>query len=150
MRVCPSVEALRVFWQSQVRNPQMSNADIASRVDLRERCIPISLHGDGVPVAGLGKAWARITDVWSWCSCIGQGSTLEMTFYIYAVFHKMLSTTLNARTYRRFAEKLRWSLYWLWLGRWPTHDANGEPYLRVRFFNTKSLAHAATLHFISK
>ena len=45
---------------------------VPARPDMREKCIPLAIHGDGTPVTGVGKAWSKQYDVWSWCSLLGQ------------------------------------------------------------------------------
>ena len=44
------------FWEAARKHPMLTNHAILSRRDYRTKGIPISLHGDGVPVAGIGKA----------------------------------------------------------------------------------------------
>lgn len=44
------------FWAAASRHPMLTNHAVLSRRDYRTKGIPISLHGDGVPVAGIGKA----------------------------------------------------------------------------------------------
>jgi hypothetical protein len=40
-------------------HPQMSSHPLRGRADYRQKAIPLSLHGDGVPVAGVGKAFIQ-------------------------------------------------------------------------------------------
>ena len=37
--------------------------------------VPISLHGDGTPVSGIGKAWSKSVDIWSWTSLVARGGS---------------------------------------------------------------------------
>ena len=115
------------FWGTQDNSPQFVDA-VRNRENLRTHCVPIAVHGDGVAVAGRAKAWTKVLDVWSWCSLLGTGKTLDMQFYIFSLFQGLLSTKDGRSTYRRIHERMRWSLFWLWLGRHPTHDPYGEPY----------------------
>jgi hypothetical protein len=127
--ITPGTDAITAFWDAMAQNPQMDNDDIRGRADFRTRCIPISIHGDGVPVSGVGKSWVKLLDVWSWSSLLGRGSTMDACFYIFSVFTKLCCTQEGYKTYDHVSWKLRWSLYWLWLGRWPTHDADGVAYV---------------------
>eukprot|EP00969_Alexandrium_andersonii_P195699 8645728-Alexandrium_andersonii.AAC.1 len=52
-------------------------------------CIPLALHGDGVPVSGVGKAWSKSLDVYSWCSLLGKGCTVQSNYIIVALFTKL-------------------------------------------------------------
>ena len=54
--------------------------------NFRRRAIPLSLHGDGVPVTGVGKSWGESMDIYSWNSLLGSGSTLQFNFYIWSIF----------------------------------------------------------------
>ena len=38
--------------------------------NFKNLAIPISMHGDEVPVVGVGKIWARNALSFSWCSLI--------------------------------------------------------------------------------
>ena len=31
--------------------------------------IPITIHGDGAPISGLGKSWLKLAEIHSWSSC---------------------------------------------------------------------------------
>ena len=110
-------------------NPQLDNADIQHRRDFWTKCVAIKSHGDGVPVVGVGKSWNKMLDIWSWTSCLGSGATLDCCFYMFSIFQPLLSNIAGQKTYVHIAHRLRWSFYWLWLGRWPTHDADGNAYL---------------------
>ena len=39
------------------------------------RTIPFAIHGDGTPIQGIGKAWAKQVEVWSWQSLLSRSST---------------------------------------------------------------------------
>lgn len=120
-------ERIGRFWSTQENSPQFVD-EVRNRENLRTHCVPIALHGDGVAVVGRGKAWAKMLDVWSWCSLLGTGKTVDTQFYIFSLFQGLLSTKDGHSTYRRIHGRMRWSLFWLWLGRHPTHDPYGEPY----------------------
>ena len=128
-RICPSTGTLRDLWQAMRGNPQMDFDEIRTRGNVETKCVAIRIHGDYVPGAGTGKAWCR-KDV-SWSSIHGRGSTLPCCFYIYSCFEKLLSNAFGHSTYRQFSRKIRWSLWRLWLGRWPTDDSNGVAYLQA-------------------
>ena len=85
-RICPGAAAIRSFWNALANSPQLDNDDIMSRPDFKDRCIPITVHGDGVPVTGIGKSYGGMCDVWSWTSALGSGSTIDVTFYIFQCF----------------------------------------------------------------
>ena len=138
-RICPSTGALSDFWRATRGNPQIDFDEIRARGNFETKCVPIRRHGDDVPVTGTGKAWCKKMSGFSWSSILGRGSTLQRMFYIYSCFEKLLSNAFGHTTYRQFSRKIRWSLWWLWLGRWPTHDSNGVAYLQAGVISNSSL-----------
>jgi hypothetical protein len=36
--------------------------------------LPLSLHGDGVPVTGVGKSWSKGVESYSWASSLSEGT----------------------------------------------------------------------------
>ena len=105
-RACPSVDTIREFWDAMVGNPQMDNADITAKPNLRSKCIPITIHGDGVPVSGLGKSWSKLIDVWHWTSLLGSGGTMDMCMYIFSVYQRSLSKVYGFKTYNWIQQNL--------------------------------------------
>ena len=90
------------------------------------RCVPISLHRDEVPVAGLGKVWGKKMVNFSWSSHVGVPSTKDGQFWIWGMFEKTGVETGSDRTLDEFFKVLRWSFYWLWRGQWPNRDVSGK------------------------
>ena len=64
-------------------------------------------------------------------SIVGNGSTADSLYYIWSCFLVSASKVpeVNKNTVKRFFVILNWSLYWLNLGRWPTHHWDGTAYL---------------------
>ena len=50
---------LREFWNSMDGHPAMFNHPLKDYDDFEDWCLPISMHGDEVPVFGVGKIWSR-------------------------------------------------------------------------------------------
>ena len=48
--------------------------------------MPISLHGDGVLVTGVGRSWSKSYDVLTWTSCVASGDTVSMSNFIVGLF----------------------------------------------------------------
>lgn len=119
---------MRDFWHQMRGTPAMANHPVLERADFDTRCVPLSIHGDGVPVSGVGKAWSQSVDAFSWRSMLSRGSTL-LTNYLMFIIYKFLKVTTEGRgTYEKFFSVLAWSLRALWDGRWPTTDASGAPF----------------------
>ena len=91
-------------------NPHMTHPDLANRADLDARGIPIIMHGDGVVIAGRGKSWSKNLDVWSWCSMVGAGTTLDCMMYIFSFMSFLKSTRDFQNIYRRIHERLAMEL----------------------------------------
>ena len=101
-RILPDTTRLHEFWDEMQSHPQMLGHPVQERTDYKNKCIPISLHGDGVPVAGVGKAWHKSMDAWSWCSLLGTGSTLDFNLYIYALYDQCRSKLFGHNTEKVF------------------------------------------------
>ena len=82
------------------------------------------MHGDGTPVAGIGKSWTRMMDVFSFSSLLVKGSTLDLTFLIYSVFCQLLGNTGMDAVWTIMC----WSFRTLAAGVWPDEDAYGRNY----------------------
>ena len=125
--ICPSMEALQNFWAEVENSPQMLNHPIRDVDNFRTRAIPISLHGDGVPVSGIGKTWGKSLDVYSWNSLLcNSGKTISFTYYIWSIFQKLVCHRYLFRTKHKFWRMMVWSLEICMRGEWPTHDWNGN------------------------
>ena len=127
--VVPSTAKLHAFWDSQEFNVALHGHPVQRREGWRDLAVPISVHGDGVPVVGVGKGWSMSLEILTWMSLLGVGSTLETNFYIYSIFKDLVveGETVGTDTYKTFWRKLRWSMMALWRGTFPFTDENGHP-----------------------
>ena len=124
-----SPEEPKKFWQSQQANPSYKDHPVAKRGTHMTHAIPLALHGDGVSTSGCGKTWAKSCDAYSWRSVLAKGANLVTSnFLIYIIFGKLLIKSGNMDAFEKFQRKLTWSFYWLFLGRWPSRDENGNEY----------------------
>ena len=90
--------------------------------------MPLALHGDGVPISGLGKSRVQTVTNWSWYSLVTSCvSTADSLIFVYAMCDKMRQhgETLDG-TAHHFLMLLRWSFQCLFKGTWPTHDYLGN------------------------
>jgi len=71
-RICPSLDHLETFWQSQVRHPNFLRLAhlLRHRPGWQRRAVPIKMHGDGCPITGVGKSWSKSEDFYSWSSIV--------------------------------------------------------------------------------
>ena len=84
-RICPSRARVEKFWESVNGTIQFLTHPVRLRPNFRSQCIPLSIHGDGTPVVGIGKAWGKLLDIWSWQSLLVAGPTLLRTMLIFCV-----------------------------------------------------------------
>lgn len=81
---------------------------------ITEPCIPCGLHGDEVPVIGIGKIWSRSCLNFSWCSLLANacgGRCEDIMFFLWSVFEKfaIASTSTTLGTVDAFFSILTWS-----------------------------------------
>jgi len=48
---------LEKFWETNINHPGMEGHP--ALVDLH-KTLPLAMHGDGVPITGLGKIWSKL------------------------------------------------------------------------------------------
>lgn len=124
---------LREFWNSMDGHPAMFNHPLKDYDDFEDWCLPISMHGDEVPVFGVGKIWSRSVLSFSWCSMVQNalgGACSEILLYIFGLFEKFTidSDTNAPGTMECFFKILAWSFRAMWEGQWPSHDWRGVAY----------------------
>ena len=97
--ILPDPAGLHSFWEHFSKHPCVKNHPILSKENYEEKAIPLALHGDEVPVMGVGKIWCHSSLALSWnslmataagrlvCSCFGRCS-LRAPFLVmrYACF----------------------------------------------------------------
>ena len=118
---------LEKFWDAQENHPNLQDHPLNTREDYKSKCVPIGFHGDEVPLTGKGKVWCKKMLTFEWCSLVGKGATTEAVFWVWGVFEKAMVAGVGG-TLENFMEILKWSFYWLWQGKWPTHDHKGKKY----------------------
>lgn len=126
--VFPGDDRLQSFWDQNMNHPAMEGCDLPTRDSFKRRCIPISIHGDDVPITGVGKSWCQQMTLWSWSSMTAFGATKGSQYFIYGMFQKLraVNDDQNMDTTGRFFKMLAWSLNWLYLGQWPDRDWTGR------------------------
>ncbi|CAE8586409.1 unnamed protein product, partial [Polarella glacialis] len=120
--VLPSEHKLHEWWEHVEEHPQMLNRPIKTRDQWALWGVPLAIHGDGVPITGIGKGWCKLMTMFTWSSLLGSGSTLDMLFWIWSVFDKLCHTGDCDGTMQSFFAILKWSFFWLWIGKWPDED----------------------------
>ena len=126
--ICAGTDDMEAFWRDVAAHPVLRD-NVATEVpDWRSKFIPISLHGDGVPVKGVGKSWSESFTSWSWASVIApSGTTLQANFLIGGIFDHLVNREGAFKTMNKFWKILAWSFTALYNGKWPTVSWDGKP-----------------------
>eukprot|EP00959_Pyramimonas_sp_CCMP1952_P072817 1521835-Pyramimonas_sp.AAC.1 len=123
---CGGRHRVQAFWRNMVasQHPLLRNHPMKSVQGWSSLFIPLSLHGDAVPVSGCGKPWAKSYTIFSWSSLLGRGGTLACNFMIYAVFASMFPNASKLA----FWKKMIKSFLALFDGVWPSGSPKaGQP-----------------------
>ena len=121
-----NVEARENAWNELLSrgDQRLTDHPMRARRHWARRAIPLTLHGDAVPVLQVGKAGSKSFDAWSLMSLFCFGATLDVKMYIYGLFGK--SATENTK--REIWRVVSWSLHFAYLGKWPHVDPDGIPW----------------------
>ena len=85
-RVLPDFSAIKKFWESMDGSPFLHNHPMVARRGWEDTVVPLSIHGDGVTVTGVGRSWNKSVDVLSWASLLASGATLSIFHLIFIIF----------------------------------------------------------------
>ncbi|CAK9031747.1 unnamed protein product [Durusdinium trenchii] len=99
-------------------HPQMRDHPMTSSPQWESWTVPIAVHGDGVPVTGVGKVWSRVMTNYSWYSLLGYGTTPSMLMWVWGFFDKLKVGDQASGTLLEFYSILRWSFLALSEGRY--------------------------------
>ncbi len=127
--IAPDSSKLKGFWEFMDQNPAMLGHPVKTRVNYKALAVPLSFHGDEVPIVGLGMGWAKLMATFSWASLLGAGSTIQTMHYRWSAFTALCKTGDCDGTFHMFFRILAWSFEALWVGKWPMEDWNGKVYL---------------------
>ena len=121
--------ALEGFWTSVEQHPQIRGHPIKNVANYKSKVIPLAVHGDGVPIVGLGKGWSRVMTLFSWYSLVGQGHTRELLFWIWGAYDRLMKGAVDEGTRGKFFAVLAWSFETMMSGVWPRADFEGKELL---------------------
>ena len=132
--ILPDAGALETFWNSFDHHPCMQGHPVLKKPDRTSKAVPIMLHGDEVPVMGVGKIWCHSVLAFSWCSLMSVASgrsASDAMVYVWGVFEKYIlpTTSEGMGTIDSFFKLLSWSFGILFTGKWPHTNWKGEKHL---------------------
>jgi hypothetical protein len=84
-----TVDNLGKFWDAMKDHPALGGHPVVGRPNFQTRGIPMSLHGDGVPVSKSSRSGSNTVDIYSWNSMIGKGPTLMTNYLIYLIYNNL-------------------------------------------------------------
>ena len=120
------------FWTTVIerRDPRIIRHPMVERDNWMCLAVPLALHGDGVPVIGVGKAASRSLDTYSMHGIWATGSTIQMKLLLYSVFEKCKVSGVdeNTDTMKAAWKLLAWSFAALFSGYHPKTDSSNEPW----------------------
>ena len=123
-KFCGAAGAIQAWWSDMRGHPCLDGHPMKEDPDWERWTIPISIHGDATPVAGCGKAWAKLLDIYSWSSMLVVGNTRDVMIYMYAALVNLMTQEGWTRVWKVMA----WSLNALRTGKWPDKDPWGQPF----------------------
>lgn len=119
---------LEQFWYTvQARHdPRIFQHPMKAVRQWQTKFVPLSLHGDGVPVTTFGKAGSKSMDVYSTSGLLGVGTTRALTLYTFGLFTNT-EIKQDRATMTKIWQTVVWSLKAAYDGHVPTHDEDGNP-----------------------
>ena len=58
-------QKLETFWQSVHNHPSLQQHPLKTRPEYWQKAVPLGIHGDDVPITGMGKTWVTKITQWS-------------------------------------------------------------------------------------
>lgn len=126
-QILPNTLELHRFWREVRQHPAVKDLPES---DL-EYMVPIGLHGDEVPVVGVGKVWSKAALTFQYFSILAHAvgtPTILLLQWIWSTF-EVLCIPGEDGTIHTFMKIMKWSWNALYTGKWPTHDWKGTKQL---------------------
>lgn len=133
--ILPDSSKLPEFWSSFSGHPCFEDHPLKAQPDFSTHVIPLALHGDEVPVLGVGKIWCKCVLFFSWFSLmsVAAGQQFQDTnIYIWGLFEKYTIATDDEvlGTLDTFFAIMRWSFQAIFEGVFPHTDWRGQRFPR--------------------
>ena len=87
--------------------------------------VPLSLHGDAVPVTKVGKSGSKSMDVYSTSGLLGVGTTRALKLYMFGIFTSS-EVKEGRNTMQTILPIIMWSLQAAFDGKFPTHYVDSK------------------------
>ena len=109
------------FWRELIRrgDPRATTHPIRKRgKGWARKAVPLSVHGDAVPVIKAGKTGTRSLDAYSMAGVLAHGPTIRTKQLLFAMF----TDQFDDETMEQIWVRICWSFHWLYMGEWPRVD----------------------------
>ena len=126
-QMLPNSSDLQKFWVGIQGHPAVEKLH---GEDLRF-AVPLGMHGDEVPVVGVGKCWSRCALTFQYFSLLALAAgtpTVNLLQWLWSTFDNICVPGIDG-TVHTFMTIMKWSFFWLKEGKWPTHDWKGTKQL---------------------
>ena len=87
--IVPDIATLSMFWTATQHHPQLAGHPLLQRDEYDKLAVPLGIHGDGVPVIGIGKGWTRMMTIFFGSSLLAKGPSKEIRYYIWSMFDRL-------------------------------------------------------------
>ena len=88
-------ESLKTFWSTMRQHPGMQGHPILSVPSFDSRTIPINVHGDCVPITGIGKVWSKNLLALRWSSALCKGNSKDICMLIYTASGQLYNSSFG-------------------------------------------------------
>lgn len=75
--------SLESFWQKFSKHVSMKGHPALQRSDSFKKALPLKVHGDAMPVTGIGKVWSKGMLVMSWSGLLNNASSRANCYVMY-------------------------------------------------------------------
>ena len=114
---------IEAFWKAVLTrgDTRIDGHPMRCRSGWMQCMVPLAVHGDGVPVTRISKKGSKSYDAHIWQRIVARGTTFKVNFEI---FEDNKTTSAMDTIW----DMIVWSLYFLYLGIWPTVDVHGAAF----------------------
>ena len=110
-------EALKTFWSRMKFHPGFQSHPLLDIPSFEERAIPVNLHGDCVPITGIGKVWAKNLLALHWSSALCKGNSKDICLLTFTDLWMLLDWPLHRLLFcgagRMLVFDSSWYVQWL-------------------------------------
>ena len=96
-----AADNVKQFWKAMPPRPGMT-----TRPNWRTHCIPLGLHGDGVPISAVRGPASKTVEALSWTSLLSNGATKFKVYLIWFVFSHLTKRNGFGTTWASFWRKI--------------------------------------------